>query len=64
MAYYCLKNENELKKLQDIIELGAGFSGLASLILAKQIDNLNITVTDGNENCIPIINENIIINNF
>lgn len=48
-----------------IIELGSGFSGLAGLTVAKNIDQVSeVVITDGNSICVDRIKKNIQINNL
>ncbi|KRX09675.1 hypothetical protein PPERSA_02547 [Pseudocohnilembus persalinus] len=67
LAYFCLKKIKQFKN-QSIIELGAGYSGLAGILLAKfllenqQQTNLNLKITDGNSVCAKHLQKNIEIN--
>lgn len=59
-----LISKNNLK----ILEIGAGRSSLAALTIAKYLKTNKregiIHLTDGNPECIPILNQNIVANNL
>ena len=61
LSLYCLENR-ELFQGKSVIEIGAGMTGLAGLIVAQACDSKNVTLTDGNEvsvkNLAAIIKEN------
>ena len=50
------------------MEIGAGRSGLAALSLAKEFQRrgqgAEVSITDGNAECIPFLNQNIRINDL
>lgn len=50
LSIYCLINMKNFNNKR-IIELGAGFSGLASLIIAQKAENVVLEITDGNTQC-------------
>jgi len=58
LAIYLILNKNRLEN-KKIIELGAGFSGLAALITAKTIPSAYFTITDGNTKCVEYLKRNI-----
>jgi len=65
MAYYVSKNIENFKSKR-VIELGAGYSGLASIVLAAYMIKaglqIDLTITDGLDICAERIKENIIEN--
>ena len=58
LAIYCLENK-ELFQAKKVLELGAGMTGMAGMILAKLTDMTSIRITDGNE--LSVANLNVII---
>jgi predicted nicotinamide N-methyase len=61
LAIYSILNKNRFEN-KKIIELGAGFSGLAGLIVAKNIPSSYVTITDGNTKCVEYLKRNIQLN--
>lgn len=61
LALYCL-NKISMFEGKDVIELGAGFSGLASFLIAKNINVKSIVITDGNSKCVEYIDKSINLN--
>jgi len=65
MAYY-ISHNLDLFKGKTVIELGAGYSGLASLVLAAYLirdgSTSNIAITDGLDICAERIKENLDLN--
>lgn len=68
-AFYIINHcQEEIHKCKRLIELGAGMSGLAGLLIAAEFgtndeNNLaEIVITDGNQNCFESIQTNININ--
>lgn len=66
LAYYCIKNIENFRKMKKIAEYGSGYSGLAGIALAKSLlyENENppdfqIEISDGNEECAVLLKENI-----
>ena len=61
LSIFCLENRDIFKN-KSVIEIGAGMTGLAGLIVAQACDSQNVTLTDGNEvsvkNLAAIIKEN------
>jgi methylase of polypeptide subunit release factors len=54
-----------------VLEIGAGVSGLASLAIVKYFlgdpsfyKEFQVDITDGNEKCIPALEQNILMNQF
>jgi predicted nicotinamide N-methyase len=64
LAIYCLMNRNKFDN-KKIIELGAGFCGFSSLLIAQNIPTIKeVVITDGNTKCVEAIKENIKLNNL
>ena len=65
LAAYCLENLHLFHE-KSILELGAGMTGLAGLIVSQTANPKHVLITDGNENSIEnlniVINENINLN--
>ena len=61
LSIYCLENR-ELFRAKSVIEIGAGMTGLAGLIVSQACSSRAVTLTDGNEvsvkNLAAIIKEN------
>lgn len=61
LSGYCLENPH-LFKDKNVLELGAGMTGLAGLIVAQTCSPKHVLITDGNENSIEnldiVVNEN------
>ena len=61
LAAYCLENPH-LFKDKNVLELGAGMTGLAGLIVSQTCSPKNVLITDGNENSVEnltiVVNEN------
>jgi len=67
LGFYISKNLEQFIG-KDIIELGAGYSGLASIIYLNYLtqksckDKMEICITDGNETCVQRLLDNLLLN--
>lgn len=74
LAYYCIRNAEKFASFTSFMELGAGYSGLIGLALAKYFDRLvalhkdhapqpvRICVTDGQQQCATLLKKNLALN--
>jgi predicted nicotinamide N-methyase len=61
LTLYCLFNDQKFLNKR-IIELGAGFSGLCSLAIKKNLDIGEIYITDGNSKSVEALERNVALN--
>jgi len=61
LTLYCLFNDHKFLNKR-IIELGAGFSGLCSLAITKNLEICEIYITDGNSKSVEALERNVALN--
>jgi len=61
LAFFCLDNQEAFNNM-DVLEVGAGMSGLAGLVIARFASPKTVTITDGNPDCVDLLKHNIEIN--